>query len=112
MDALLASGFMSTAILSLVHRTLLSLLLGLPQQAPESLSPDRSFHGRVLRKLSTVCVDLACEGTSGWASRSIGTVISSMTGSSSAIIESQVSAMFASFRKISAPNPLKYFASL
>ncbi|KAG8993032.1 hypothetical protein FRB94_011089 [Tulasnella sp. JGI-2019a] len=89
MDALLASGFMSTAIQSLVHKTLLSLLLWLPQQAPESLSTDLSFHGRTLGKLSTMCVDLACEGTSGWASRSLGTVISSAAGSSHAIIKSQ-----------------------
>ncbi|KAG8860532.1 hypothetical protein FRB96_003786 [Tulasnella sp. 330] len=88
-DALLVSGFLSPAILSLVHKTLLSLLLWLPQRTQESLSPDLGFHGRMLKKLSTMCVDLACDGTSGWASRSIGTVISSVVGGSSAIVESQ-----------------------
>ncbi|KAF8842739.1 hypothetical protein BDN67DRAFT_965401 [Paxillus ammoniavirescens] len=59
---------------SLASRVLLSILLSLPSIPPSSLSPDPSFHGRVMVRVRDVCLESA-QGTSYAMSKSTGLVL-------------------------------------
>ncbi|KIK92288.1 hypothetical protein PAXRUDRAFT_830084 [Paxillus rubicundulus Ve08.2h10] len=63
---------------SLASRVLLSILLSLPSIPPSSLSPDPSFHGRVMVRVRDICLESA-QGTSYAMSKSTGLVLRSCT---------------------------------
>ncbi|KAF9226650.1 hypothetical protein BS17DRAFT_775931 [Gyrodon lividus] len=63
---------------SLASRVLLSILLSLPSIPPSSLSPDPSFHGRVIGRVREICLESA-QGTSYAMSKSTGLVLRSCT---------------------------------
>ncbi|KAG8218676.1 hypothetical protein J3R82DRAFT_4343 [Butyriboletus roseoflavus] len=63
---------------SLANRVLLSILLSLPSIPPSCLSPDPSFHGKVIRKVRDICVESA-QGISHAMSRGTALVLRSFT---------------------------------
>lgn len=76
LEAVVGSGFLSQPTLSTVHRVLLSILLSLTQQNPQTFSKDLGAYETFQHKVFDLSARIAQHGNDGFAARSLGTVLS------------------------------------
>ncbi|KAJ7590791.1 rRNA processing/ribosome biogenesis-domain-containing protein [Mycena floridula] len=74
---LLRSPDVSPAVHSIASRVVLSVVLYLPQVANTALSPDMTFHGKLLRKVEDLCMEVGT-GTSSVMSKSLGLLLAGL----------------------------------
>ncbi|KAG8961176.1 hypothetical protein FRC03_005682, partial [Tulasnella sp. 419] len=79
LSCLAQSGLLAPSTLSTLKKVFLSLLLRLPDQDEQLLSPDPTVHGKLITRITKVCTELETSGNGGWNAPTLGTVVSTVT---------------------------------